>query len=123
MLGWLSILRGHQLDQKTTNHAIETIERNAKAQAQLIEDLVDVSRIVGGKLSLEVRPIDLLPVINAAVEVVRPAANSKDIRIEINYDSSVGPIAGDATRLQRLGAAAGTEITNHSCPSRSGFCS
>src|SRR5437660_202812 len=74
MLGWLSILRGHQLDQKTTNHAIETIERNAKAQAQLIEDLVDVSRIVGGKLSLEVRPIDLLPVTNAAVEVVRPAA-------------------------------------------------
>src|SRR6185503_6126469 len=74
MLGWLSILRGHRLDEKTTEHAMETIHRNAKAQAQLIEDLVDVSRIVGGKLNLEVRPIDLLPVINAAIEVVRPAA-------------------------------------------------
>src|SRR5439155_23200392 len=102
MLGWLSILRGHRLDQKTRDHAIETIERNAKAQAQLIEDLVDVSRIVGGKLNLEVRPTDLLPVINAAVEVVRPAADTKDIRLEINYDSTVGAVSGDATRLQQV---------------------
>ncbi|MFS8086411.1 MAG: PAS domain S-box protein, partial [Acidobacteriota bacterium] len=102
MLGWLAILRGHRLDSKTTEHAIETIERNAKAQAQLIEDLVDVSRIVGGKLNLEVRPIDLLPVINAAIEVVRPAADAKEISVRAAYDSAVGPVSGDPARLQQV---------------------
>ncbi|MEK6337682.1 MAG: MASE1 domain-containing protein [Acidobacteriota bacterium] len=102
MLGWLSILRGHRLDEKTTEHAIETIHRNAKAQAQLIEDLVDVSRIVGGKLKLEVRPIDLLPVIDAAVEVVRPAADAKGIRLMISQESAVGPVFGDPARLQQV---------------------
>src|SRR5260370_2866568 len=102
MLGWLAILRDHRLDQKTTERAIETIERNAQAQAQLIEDLVDVSRIVGGKLNLEVRPIDLVRAINADVEVVRPAADAKSISIEINCDSSVGPVTGDPARLQQV---------------------
>jgi len=102
MLGWLTILRSHKLDQKTTQHAIDTIERNAKAQAQLIEDLVDISRIVGGKLSLEVAPIELYPVIDAAVEVVKPAADAKHISIEINYDATVGPVSGDAGRLQQI---------------------
>lgn len=102
MLGWLSILRGKRLDKKTSEHAIETIERNAKAQAQLIEDLVDISRIVGGKLNLEVSPTELLPVINAAVEVVRPAADAKNISIDVNYDSTVGPVSGDASRLQQV---------------------
>ena len=80
MLGWLTILRGHRLDEETTKHAIETVERNAKAQAQLIEDLVDVSRIVSGKLNLEVRPTDVMAVIDAAVDVVRPAAEAKQIQ-------------------------------------------
>ena len=102
MLGWLSILRGHRLDEPTTEHAIETIERNAKAQAQLIEDLVDISRIVGGKLNLEVSPIELLPVIEAAIEVVRPAADAKEISIDVNYDPHVGPISGDPSRLQQI---------------------
>jgi PAS domain S-box-containing protein len=102
MLGWLTILRSHKLDQKTTQHAIETIERNAKAQAQLIEDLVDISRIVGGKLSLEVGPIEMYPVIDAAVEVVKPAADAKNIAVEIVYDATVGPVSGDAARLQQI---------------------
>ena len=102
MLGWLTILRSHKLDQKTTQHAIETIERNAKAQAQLIEDLVDVSRIVGGKLNLEVGPTELYPVIDAAVEVVRPAADAKHISIKLNYDPTVGPVSGDSVRLQQI---------------------
>ncbi|HEV8138344.1 MAG TPA: PAS domain S-box protein [Pyrinomonadaceae bacterium] len=102
MLGWLTMLRGHKLDEKTTKHAIETIERNAKAQAQLIEDLVDISRIVGGKLSLEVGPIELYPVIDAAVEVVKPAADAKQISIKINYDPTVGPVSGDTGRLQQI---------------------
>ena len=102
MLGWLTILRAHKLDKKTTEHAIETIERNAKAQAQLIEDLVDISRIVGGKLNLEVVPTEVMPVIDAAIEVVRPAADAKEITIEVNYDATVGPVAGDASRLQQI---------------------
>ena len=102
MLGWLTILRGHKLDEKTTEHAVETIERNAKAQAQLIEDLVDISRIVGGKLSLEVGPIELYPVIDAAIEVVKPAADAKQISIKLNYDATVGPVAGDTGRLQQI---------------------
>src|SRR5207248_3476211 len=65
MLGWLSMLRSGRLDDVTGNHALETVERNAKAQAQLIEDLVDVSRIAGGKLKLDVEPVDLAVVISA----------------------------------------------------------
>jgi len=102
MLGWLTILRSHRLDEKTTKHAIETIERNAKAQAQLIEDLVDISRIVGGKLNLEVAPAELLPVIDAAVEVVRPAADAKKISIKVHYDATVGPVSADTGRLQQV---------------------
>ena len=102
MLGWLSMLRAERLDQETAAHAIETVERNARAQAQLIEDLVDVSRIAGGKLNLEVRPMDLMPVIAAAVDIVRPAANARGIQIEISSDSSLGPVSGDPARLQQI---------------------
>jgi PAS domain S-box-containing protein len=102
MLGWLTILRRERLDKETTQQAIETIERNARAQAKLIEELVDVSRIVGGKLILEMRPTSLLQVIEAAVEVVRPAASAKGIHIGINADSSVGLVLGDPTRLQQI---------------------
>jgi PAS domain S-box-containing protein len=101
MLGWLTILRSHKLDPETTRHAIETVERNAKAQAQLIEDLVDVSRIVGGKLSLEVRPIEVLPVVEAAVDVVRPAADAKHITLQI-HDEPVSPVSADPARLQQV---------------------
>lgn len=102
ILGWLTLMRANKLDERTTTHAIETIERNAKAQAQLIEDLVDVSRIVGGKLSLEVRPTDLLSVVNAAIEVIRPAADAKFIKLEVNSDSWSGFVSGDPARLQQV---------------------
>jgi PAS domain S-box-containing protein len=102
MLGWLTILRGHRLDEETTKHAIETVERNAKAQAQLIEDLVDVSRIVGGKLNLEVRPVDLLSVIDASVDVVRPAVAAKQIHLEVNTEKAVPPVSADPARLQQV---------------------
>src|SRR5207244_1863297 len=102
MLGWLTILRRERLDKETTKQAIETIERNARAQAKLIEELVDVSRIVGGKLILEMRPTSLLQVIEAAVEIVRPAANAKGVQIGISADSSVGLVLGDPTRLQQI---------------------
>jgi PAS domain S-box-containing protein len=102
MLGWLTILRGHRLDEETTRHAIETVERNAKAQAQLIEDLMDISRIVGGKLNLEVRPIDVIPVIDAAVDVVRPAAEAKQIHLEVHNATVVPPVSADPARLQQV---------------------
>jgi PAS domain S-box-containing protein len=102
MLGWLAILRGQRVDDQTFDRGIEAVERNAKIQAHLIEDLVDVSRIIGGKLSLEVRPIDLSPVIRAAIEVVRPAADAKGVDIEFYEEPFVGPVSGDATRLRQV---------------------
>ena len=102
ILGWLSIMRSQPLDPKTTEHAIETIERNARIQAQLIEDLVDVSRIVGGKLNLDMQPVNLLQVIEAAIEVVRPAAEAKGVALRVNHDPSAGLVSGDAARLQQV---------------------
>jgi signal transduction histidine kinase/integral membrane sensor domain MASE1/ActR/RegA family two-component response regulator len=102
MLGWLSMLRGGRLDHDTVGHALETVERNARAQAQLIEDLVDVSRIAGGKLKLEVAPVDLRALISAAVDVVRPAADARGVLLHVATDASVGPVAGDASRLQQV---------------------
>jgi PAS domain S-box-containing protein len=102
MLGWLSMLRAERLDQETTVHALETVERNARAQAQLIEDLVDVSRIAGGKLKLDVRAIDLMPVIAAAVDIVRPAANAKGVHIHVSSDATAGVVSGDPARLQQV---------------------
>jgi PAS domain S-box-containing protein len=102
MLGWLSMLRSHRLDKKTTEHAIETIERNTKIQAQLIEDLMDVSRIIGGKLNMEMRPVDLSQVIDAALEIVRPAANAKGITLRPSYHPEVELVSGDPARLQQI---------------------
>jgi signal transduction histidine kinase/integral membrane sensor domain MASE1/CheY-like chemotaxis protein len=102
MLGWLSMLRSGRLDAETSIHALETVERNAKAQAQLIEDLVDVSRIAGGKLKLDIEPVDLMTVIRAAIDIVRPAANARGVSIEVSADAGVGPVAADAARLQQI---------------------
>jgi len=102
ILGWLSMLRTRALDEATAAHGLETIERNARVQAQLIEDLVDVSRIVGGKLRLEVKTVDLLTVIEAAADVVRPAADARGVSIEIIEGPSVGPVSGDPARLQQV---------------------
>ena len=102
MLGWLTMLRAGKLDKETSVHALETVERNAKAQAQLIEDLVDVSRIAGGKLQLDVQPVELINLITAAADIVRPAANARGVNIEIVADTSIGPVAGDPSRLQQV---------------------
>jgi PAS domain S-box-containing protein len=102
MLGWLLMLRGNRLDPETSSRALETVERNARAQAQLIEDLVDVSRIAGGKLHLEVQPVDLVSVVAAAVDIVRPAANAKGIQIHVSADAWEGSVFGDPARLQQV---------------------
>lgn len=102
ILGWLSMLRSGRLDPETSKHALETVERNAEAQAQLIEDLVDVSRIAGGKLKLDIAPVDMITVISAAIDIVRPAANARGVSIEVFAEAGVGPVAADAARLQQI---------------------
>ncbi|HEY9622726.1 MAG TPA: ATP-binding protein [Crinalium sp.] len=102
ILGWSRLLQSGRLDPSRTQQALATIERNAKLQSELIEDLLDVSRILQGKLSLTVAPIHLTSIIKAAIETVRLAADAKSIRIETTLDAEVGKIAGDATRLQQV---------------------
>jgi PAS domain S-box-containing protein len=102
ILGWAHMLRANKLDQTTQTSALETIERNAKSQAQLIEDILDVSRIVTGKLRLEVGPVELAAVVDAAIDAVRPAADAKGIRIETDLDPRAGPVSGDPNRLQQI---------------------
>ncbi len=102
ILGWATMLRGNKFDEATAASALETIERNARAQSQLIEDLMDVSRIITGKLRLDVRPVDLASVVEAAVEAVRPAAEAKGIRLQRVLDTYAGPVPGDPVRLQQV---------------------
>lgn len=102
VLGWAHLLRSGRIDRESSTQALETIERNARAQAQLIDDLLDVSRIITGKLRLEVREVDVPPVIQSAIEAVRPAAEAKGIRLQTMLDLSAGPISGDPDRLQQI---------------------
>jgi PAS domain S-box-containing protein len=102
MLGWARLLRSGRLDDEAFGRAVETIERNAKSQAQLIEDLLDVSRIITGKIRINPRPVDLVPVAGAAVDSIRPAAAAKGIRVEAELDPGAGPVLGDPERLQQV---------------------
>ncbi len=102
VLGWTHMLRGGRLDEQAAAHALETVERNALSQQQLIEDLLDVSRIITGKLRLDVRPVAPAAFIRAAVEAVLPAAEAKDISLKLETDTGVGSVAGDPARLQQV---------------------
>lgn len=102
MLGWVRLLNTRKFDEATTARAMETIERSAKAQAQLVEDLLDVSRIIQGKLRLNVCPIELASVIEAALDTVRPAAEAKQIQLLCVLDPAAGLVAGDFDRLQQV---------------------
>ncbi len=102
MLGWLTLLRTRKFDEAATARALETVERNARAQAQLVEDLLDVSRIIQGKLRLNVRAVDLLSVIEAAIDTVCPAALAKNIQLQPVLDPAAGPVFGDSDRLQQI---------------------
>ncbi|MEH1799290.1 MAG: PAS domain S-box protein [Nostoc sp.] len=102
VLGWSKMLRTRKFDEKTTNHALETIERNAKLQTQLIEDLLDVSRILQGKLNLNVCRVSLVMVVEAALETVRLAAQAKSIQIQTIFDASLAQVMGDPNRLQQV---------------------
>jgi signal transduction histidine kinase len=102
IMGWSHMLRHGRLDEATVNRAIDTIERNAKSQAQLVEDILDVSRVVSGKLRLNIEPVDASSVINAAIDSVQLAADSKEIQLVVTLDPSARRVAGDASRLQQV---------------------
>ncbi|HVV50334.1 MAG TPA: CHASE3 domain-containing protein, partial [Polyangia bacterium] len=102
MLGWARLLRGRRVDEARTERAIEAIERNAIAQAQLIEDLLDVSRIVSGKLRFDLHETDLQKVVEAASESVRPALEAKQIRFQMMLDPAGAQVLGDPNRLQQV---------------------
>ena len=102
LLGWSSILRQIEDDPVRLKQGLEAIERNARTQARLIDDLLDVSRIVLGKLHLNVHPIDFSTVINAAINVIRPAAEAKAIYLEYRHQPGLATICGDPARLQQI---------------------
>lgn len=102
ILGWARLMEKGTLDEATTMKAVNTIVRNAESQNRLIEDLLDVSRIISGKLRLEVMTIKPINVVESALETVRPAAEAKGIKIEIKGDADVSHISGDPNRLQQV---------------------
>jgi PAS domain S-box-containing protein len=102
IVGWAHVLRAGGLDPASTTRAIETIGRNANLQAQLISDILDVSRIIAGKLRLELRAVDLTDVVAEALETVQPAATAKGIRLEPILDPDAGQVTGDPNRLQQV---------------------
>ena len=102
ILGWSALLKDEESDSDTKLRAVETIERNARAQAQLIEDLLDISRIIAGKLELEIRPVNPADVLNATFDAVHLAAQAKQIEIRKSFDESGFLIAGDSSRLQQI---------------------
>jgi signal transduction histidine kinase len=102
ILGWSHMLRHGKLDEAAATRAVETIERNAKAQAQLVEDILDVSRVITGKLRLDIAPVDLAPVINAAIDSVQLAADAKNIQLSVTFEPAARHVSGDAGRLQQV---------------------
>jgi signal transduction histidine kinase/CheY-like chemotaxis protein len=102
VLGWAHILRNTKMDEETVRHGLQVIERNAASQNQLIDDLLDVSRIITGKLRLEVRPVELIPVIEAAVDSVRQAVDARDIELGVEFDAGSDLVRGDPARLQQV---------------------
>lgn len=102
ILGWTQVMRMQLDDPKTIESGLDTIERNVRTQSRLIEDLLDVSRLVAGKLRLSVDAIDPASVVEASFEVVRPAAEAKSIRIGMKLERDAGLVSGDADRLQQV---------------------
>src|ERR1041385_5634362 len=102
LLGWSSVLREAKRDEKVLSQGLDAIDRNARIQAQLIDDLLDVSRIVSGKLNLDVRPLDISFVTRAAINVVRPAADAKGITLDYFAEPGLGAISADSARLHQV---------------------
>ncbi len=102
VLGWLRMLRNPRLDEAQKAHAVDVIERNARLQAQLINDLLDVSRIIAGKLEMERYPLDLVPVVQDAVEGIRGDVEAKALTLSVSLDPATGEVLGEPMRLQQV---------------------
>jgi PAS domain S-box-containing protein len=102
ILGWSSMLKDSRLDEKTFRMAVEIVERNARTQQQIVDDILDVSRIITGHLRFDAEPTDLRRVVEAAVDTVRHAASAKNINLRAEFEPGVGPIMGDPRRLQQV---------------------
>jgi signal transduction histidine kinase/ActR/RegA family two-component response regulator len=102
ILGWSKLLADGNLDDEASKRALATIVRNARAQRQLIDDLLDISRIITGKLRLDVQPVELAPMINAIVDSVRPAADARNIHLQTVFALRTGLVNGDPDRLQQI---------------------
>jgi PAS domain S-box-containing protein len=102
ILGWTQVLRGARHDSGIVERALDTITRNAQQQARLIEDLLDLSSIMGGRLRLRIQAVDLVSVVAAAIETVRPVAHEKEIELHTEFDPLVGAVRGDPARLQQV---------------------
>lgn len=102
IVGWIRMLRTGSLDAATTASAMETIDRSAQTQTRLIEDLLDMSRILGGKVALDLQPIDVIPVVSAAVNSLTPSASAKEISIKTISDDGLLPVVADPTRVQQI---------------------
>jgi PAS domain S-box-containing protein len=102
MLGYAQLLRMSADDAEQVREGLGVIERNGRIQARIIEDLLDMSRIISGKIRLDIQPVRLASVIEAAIETVRPSADAKEIRLQVVLDSHTGPVLGDAARLQQI---------------------
>jgi len=102
MLGWSQLLTNNTLPPDKLSHAFEVIQRNVLAQSRLVEDLLDVSRIVSGQMRLDVQPVEPIRVVGAAIESAKPAIEAKHIRLEVDLDPGAGQILGDATRVQQI---------------------
>ena len=102
IVGWTYLLRGGRLDEATATRGLEAIERNAAAQAQVISDILDLSRMVGAKFRLNVRPLQLAPIAAAALEPLMPAANAKGLKVQTLLDPAAGLVVGDPDRLRQV---------------------
>ena len=102
ILGWAGMLRAGRLDEESAAHAVEIIERNAHTQKQIVDDILDVSRIITGKLLIDARPTDLAAVTRAAIEAMRPAAEAKRLALEAHVEGGAGVVLGDPDRLQQV---------------------
>ncbi len=102
MLGWARLLRGGTLDAVTQDRALESIERNTQLLAQLVSDILDVSRIITGKLRLDRGPVDLVPLVEAALESVRPAADAKNLKMALHVEGRLEPFLADGDRLLQV---------------------
>ncbi len=102
ILGWAQLLLNRNLDEATTTRALETIERNARSQTQLIEDILDVSQIIQGKLRLTMQPVNLAALIESVIDTLRLSVNSKSLQIETHYAANLGKAYGDAERLKQI---------------------